>query len=187
MKDERNPGVLNLITTKRNLGKQLSHLDVKIVEVRSVIISAIEELVQNYVVPAMRIGSLNSDSIYTFNLDEIAETEIHNLMLSLFESKMSGLDKPSDDALNEALISIGVRNLSEEKRNDFYTVWAGEKAIESISFLAKFLSNEQNMVQDSSRLKSQEEQIIKLLQMRLPESVKSYLRMILSPDLAIIK
>lgn len=178
---------MNLITTKRNLEKQISHLSANVADDRSVVISAIEELVQNYVVPAMKVGSLNSDSIYTFNLDEIAETEIHNLMLSLFESKMSELNKPNDNALNEALISIGVRNLSEEKRNDFYTVWAGEKAIESISFLAKFLSNEQNMLQDSSRLKSQEERIIKLLQIRLPESVKSYLRMILSSDLAIIK
>lgn len=178
---------MNLITTKRNLEKHLSLLDANTAEDRNAAVSAIEELVLSFVIPAMNVGSLKSDSIYTFDLDEIAGTEIHNLMLSLFESKMDGLNKPSAEHLRVALVSIGVKDLNESEREKFYQVWAGEKAVEAISLIAKFLSTERSRSDNSEEWKSQDERIMKLFKSNLPESVKSYLKMILSSDPAAIK
>jgi hypothetical protein len=165
-----------LVTTVRNLEKYRSDLNPNDIELWKQSVSAIEILAEDFVAVAMRIASLLPDSIYIFDLDEAAGTEIHSLMRGLFETNLNGLTAPNDDELIDALSLIGINNLSKENRNNFYKVWAGEEAVNSISFLTKFLSGAAEEFKNSDECIVQKNRLEKLLKINLPDSVKNDLK-----------
>jgi hypothetical protein len=157
-----------LITTKRNLEQYLVELDPDDIKVRRLIVSAIERLTKDYVLPAMQIAAFATDSIYTFDLDSVAGMEIHNLVRSLFASQFKGLTIPSNAELTNALSTIGINDLDERERNNFYKVWAGEEAIDSIICLIEFLSARNDAIDGSAEFTFQQEPIGEILKLELP-------------------
>jgi hypothetical protein len=174
----KDKNVNELITTGRNLTKHILKLDPDDSKVWKLVIIAIERLVKDYVIPAMEIASLSEDSIYTFDLDSVGKTELHNLQRSLFESQLTGLTSPSNDELTKALSTIGIDNLNERERTNFYRVWAGEEAINSIVLLTKFLLGINDKIGRSNEYTFQREKIDELLKLNLPDPVRIHLKTI---------
>ena len=129
----------SLVLLTPQLDEQLSQLDPTNAAHRDVVLSTINRLVNDYVLPAMaecpRCGPEG-----VFDLIAVAGTdEIEGIPMSIFEDRMNGFEMPSDDVLKEALDYIHASTSGPEQRTLFWKCWAGNRAINSMDDLRNFL------------------------------------------------
>ncbi|MCU0351860.1 MAG: hypothetical protein MUF43_13695 [Flavobacterium sp.] len=165
------------VTTTEHLEQRLKEVSADNLEHRNIIIGAIEKLVKDYVVPAMKVCPLYEDSIYTFDIETVAGEELGSLTLGLFKSRIEELVHPGDENLKEFFSMLGVPDATLKQRESFFAGWAGDQAVDSIISLSKFLSgSEKELSKDA--LQSELTRISNLLELDLPKAVTSYLNVI---------
>ena len=112
---------------------------------------AMEALIRQFIVPAMpwaepvpdehKDAGVTQDEWY-LSLNYIAKEEVEGLWMSLFDKRMpTDLQRPSDEALQAALTSVGLNTIADDAawRDGFYKIWAAQRAEGILGVLYQFL------------------------------------------------
>lgn len=159
----------DLIGTSQLVDPKLEQLDAKNLQHRSVVIKAVETLINDYIVPAMDLAQSSEGEVY-FKLRAIA-SELSGLVRgALFDPKFPDLKKPSDNVLKETLDFIGIENSSYEERDDIFRCWAADMASSSIRGMLIFL--EKTPLESTYAILEEASRFEKLLEKPLTSSLE---------------
>lgn len=166
----------SLIIPFKQLDAFLNKLDATNSADRQIVLTAIEQLVEQYILPAEDCPASNN-GLELYNLDEAAGEEVSGLVLGLFESKMPGLGKPTGEELQSALEYIGVEMSDAAQRDKFYRCWAANVADGTIGGLVNFLK-QPLLTRATANIQTDEEAAVihRLLDNGLPEKLDYTLR-----------
>lgn len=129
----------SLIDTGDTIDERLMQMDVTDPQDRSIALGAIQHLVEKFIQPAMVDCPLSSSAFDTFDIEAITKTEFRGLVRNLFNQRMNGLEKPSDEKLKALLEEFDMPLSDVKQRDQFYRCWAAERANASINSLISFL------------------------------------------------
>ena len=122
-----------LIGLRGYLKNCLSKLDCRNIKHRQIVIEAIEEYIKRYVTPALYLLP-NTD------INKAVGAEITGLGLGvLFDSKREGLNRPSDEEIDEVFKELTELEPTPERRMRFWDAWLVRNALNCVTTLCNFL------------------------------------------------
>lgn len=163
----------DLLVPPQQIDETLARLDAGNPSHRAVVLGAIEQLIARYILPATDLPP-SPNRFFVFDLDAVAGTEIPGLVRRLFDERMPGLSKPSDDELKAALDYIDVETENEAHRDRIHLCWSANKAATTLGTLFNFL---RAPLRDASRglrsaMPQERQRLARLLNVRLPEQIE---------------
>ncbi len=164
----------SLLVSYREINDRLAQFDASNPAHRRAVLDAVEQLIENYILPAMDLPS-SRNRFDIIDLDAVAGTEIPGLVRRLFDERMpADLRKPNDEELKEALDYIDVPTESAEHRDRFYRAWAANMAESALGTLLNFLRQPLQKAPSGLAAVAQQERqrLSKLLQHQLPDSIE---------------
>ncbi|MBL8149066.1 MAG: hypothetical protein JNN15_03975 [Blastocatellia bacterium] len=166
--------VESLIVTRDELRNELKGIDAFNANHRTIVISTIERLVDEYVLKASDCPESGS-GLELYDIEEVTGIEIPGLMMNLLDREMKGFTKMTDEELRKALESVGIETTDSRHRDKFYRCWLANEAFSIILPLLDFLK-EPLLTQELSPsikdlLPDERRRIKRLAEMELPKAL----------------
>lgn len=164
----------SLIVSSDPLDKRLAQMDSTNSDDRMVALQAIEAFIERFIKPAMKSCPPSQTRFGLFDLDAVAKTEVHGLVLNFFDERMNELNRPNDAVLKEALDYIEIDIPIAGDRANFHACWAGNKAFLSIYGLINFLKKPliEPIVPKIESLSLEQMRVKRLLESELPDKLE---------------
>jgi hypothetical protein len=123
--------------------QELAQLDPARPADRRAALDAMESLVDQFVTPAAALLSTSEtdpENLW-FDLDRIAGTEVHGLVLGLLAKDFPELEPPPPDELLAArLDDRGLEIATPERRADFFRAWTAQRAASLVRSLLRVVA-----------------------------------------------
>lgn len=175
-----------VVLNPESLDEKLARMNPTESDDRRVAIEAIKSLIDLFVKSAMKKCPPSRTRFGLFDLNAVAKTEIHGLVLGLFEQRINELNPtgrtaPNDTKLKELFDYLEISSLNADERANFYTCWAGDAAFLSIYSLVNFLEKPliKQVTPNIEGLMDERIQIRKLLETKLPDKLNYILTSLL--------
>jgi hypothetical protein len=183
----------SLMAKCRTADEGLAKLDATNREHRAFVISAIEKLVKDFILPAGDLPKVNS-RFEIFDVDAAVGEKIGTSFMGVIEERIPPyLNMPTDEVIKAALDFIQVKDRGPEQRERFHRAWAANSAHVTIGTMAKFLKDPivKGAPIPEDVLRAEKRAIEELRELPLPHLTKDRLDILLDyytdPDFAGLK